>query len=106
MVARRKRRVPKKRNKCFRLSPGCRCANCQKWRAQREERQARGPLGGNIFEAITLDGDDEFFEVDEMPAPCDHMPGSPEKLAELSRRLEAGQSLWHEDDREFWDTED
>jgi len=55
----------------------------------------------NVFEAIEKFGHDEDFAPRHSP---DFMPtaapaGSPEKLAELARRVEQGLPLWHPSDR-------
>lgn len=55
----------------------------------------------NVFEAILENGHDEDFEPicsGEFMA-TDAPAGSPEKLAELARRVELGLPLWHPEDR-------
>lgn len=55
----------------------------------------------SILEAIRLGLWD--FEPPEVAFHCfeaaDAMPGTPEKIAILARRLEMGLPLWHHDDR-------
>ncbi|MEM9409679.1 MAG: hypothetical protein AAGA30_01110 [Planctomycetota bacterium] len=56
----------------------------------------------NVFEAILEYGHDEDFVPyqDESFASTDAPAGSDEKIEILRRRVEAGQPLWHELDRE------
>jgi hypothetical protein len=55
----------------------------------------------NVFEAIAKCGHDEDFapRVSGEFSPTEAPAGSPEKLAELARRIEMGVPLWHPSDR-------
>jgi hypothetical protein len=55
----------------------------------------------NVFEAIQKFGHDEDFApcTDQTFVPTQAPAGSPEKLAELARRVEEGVPLWHPSDR-------
>ena len=55
----------------------------------------------NVFEAILLQGHDEYFKPTEKPQPTSHVPGSLAKIEELRRRLEEGQALHAEEDADF-----
>lgn len=47
-----------------------------------------------------MDDDDEQEEDPPyLPIPTDALPGSPEKIEVLRRRVENGQKLWHPRDR-------
>ena len=55
----------------------------------------------NVFEAILEFGHDEDFapaETDDY-LPTEAPAGSPDKIAELARRIEMGVPLWHPEDR-------
>jgi len=41
---------------------------------------------------------DRYVPENGAPDPVSHRPGSPEKIAELCRRAEAGHELWAQDD--------
>lgn len=64
------------------------------------ERSASQPM--TIYEALTLQGHDEDFDPDPCAAflPTDAPAGSPEKVEVLRRRVELGQPLWHQNDRQ------
>lgn len=51
-----------------------------------------------VHEAITLYGDEGHFEPLPSPllVPTSALPGTPEKIAVLARRVEIGLPLWHE----------
>jgi len=55
-----------------------------------------------IYEALLLQGHDEDFNPEPCAAflPTDAPAGSPEKVAILTRRVELGQPLWHDEDRQ------
>ena len=55
----------------------------------------------NVFEAIAKFGHDEDFAPRDSGefSPTEAPAGSPEKLAELARRIEMGLPLWHPSDR-------
>jgi hypothetical protein len=55
----------------------------------------------NVFEAIERFGHDEDFApcVTDDFSPTEAPAGSPEKLAELARRVQLGLPLWHPMDR-------
>jgi len=55
----------------------------------------------NVFEAIQKFGHDEDYapRVSGEFVPTEAPAGSPEKLAEMARRIEAGLPLWHPSDR-------
>lgn len=42
------------------------------------------------------------FQPKPCSVPCPHEPGSPERIATLSRRIDAGESLWHPADKKFF----
>lgn len=55
----------------------------------------------NVFEAILKYGHDEDFEPeapDDVFAPTEALPGTPEKIDVLRRRVELGLPLWHSED--------
>jgi hypothetical protein len=55
----------------------------------------------NVFDAIERYGHDEDYapSVTTEFHPTEAPAGSPEKLAELARRIELGLPLWHPSDR-------
>jgi hypothetical protein len=55
----------------------------------------------NVFEAIAKCGHDEDFAPRDSGdfMPTEAPAGSPEKLAEMARRIEMGVPLWHPSDR-------
>jgi len=55
----------------------------------------------NVFEAIEKYGHDEDYSPRQSLEfqPTEAPAGSPEKLAELARRIEMGLPLWHPRDR-------
>ena len=66
------------------------------------------PLTKAILDAIKMgiwDFDPESQEVsnDEQYQPTSSLPGSEEKLAILSERINAGLPLWHPEDRYTYD---
>ena len=44
-------------------------------------------------------GDEDFVPPNPADEPSTGMPGTPDKLATMARRVELGQQLWHEEDR-------
>ena len=55
----------------------------------------------NVFEAIAKFGHDEDFAPRDSHEfmPTEAPAGSPEKLAEMARRIQMGLPLWHPSDR-------
>lgn len=51
-----------------------------------------------IFDAIRHCTGEAYFETNRKPEPTRLDLGSPEKIAELRRRLDNAEQLWHEDD--------
>lgn len=61
---------------------------------------------GSVFRYIAKHGCEDFYEPDsDASQACDALPGTPEKIAEISRRLEEGEEIFHEDDR-LWHGDD
>ena len=59
-------------------------------------------MARNVFEVIRTDSRKGLlaeFTPHSQPEPCVSMPGTPEKVAALVARAEAGEELWCEDDR-------
>jgi hypothetical protein len=54
-----------------------------------------------LFERRSPRGLDDFVGEGHMPEPTTAKPGTPEKVAVLAARAEAGQRLWHPDDAEW-----
>ena len=52
----------------------------------------------NIFEAILEVGHDEDFIPQPCGRRCDARPGSDDRIAVLTKRVESGEELWHDDD--------
>lgn len=66
-----------------------------------------GPPPKNVFEHISLYGDDEWFvppvdEGDPAFQPSNEVPGTVGKLDEMRRRIELGQPLFGSGDRQHY----
>ena len=57
----------------------------------------------NIFQHIKEHGNGEEFRPEDKPAPTNAPPGSNLKIHVLMKRLEAGEDLWNERDRDDFD---
>lgn len=58
--------------------------------------------GESIFAVLVKKGDEQEFEPTMKPQPAKVLPG-PDKVAELRKRLEKGEELWHENDMTYED---
>ena len=54
----------------------------------------------NIFHHIQAHGNGEEFRPEDKPAPTNAAPGSNLKIDVLMKRLEAGEELWNDLDRD------
>ena len=76
------------------------CDNPSGYALQVFNKRLRSRVGKYLHNALEAGdmGLDRYWRPRNQDAPTAHRPGSPEKVAVLAARLEAGQALWHEDD--------
>lgn len=54
----------------------------------------------NVFNVIAMTGDEGPFAPRQCKRPTDAPPGSSAKIVALMKRVERGEELWHEDDKD------
>ncbi len=60
----------------------------------------------SVWAWIVLYGDEGGYSPRRLPlAPCPFPPGSPGRIRNLARRIEAGEQLWHPADVVYYDFE-